>query len=239
MDKIYKDLKYSDSNECILDIYATDKSNKTIVYIHGGGLESSDKTSFHEIYEFGISVISINYRMYPSAKYPDFLEDSAIALKWVYDNSEKYKYGNDIYIFGSSAGAYIAMMLCFDNKWLAFNGLKSTDFAGFIYDSPQPTDHFNVLREKGIDIKKVIIDEYSPLFYVEEKVYPPMMIVTYQNDILGRLEQNKMASKLLEAYKIPHEFYVFEGCHCSGEILNENGDFLLNEPLLKFVFKKI
>jgi len=62
-----------------------------------------------------------------------------------------------------------------------------------------------------------------------------MILATYENDIFGRLEQNKMASKLLEAYKIPHEFFVLKGGHCSGENLNENGGFTLIEPLLSFI----
>ena len=38
----------------------------------------------------GIAVASADYRMYPSAKYPDFIEDAAEAVHWVSENIGRY-----------------------------------------------------------------------------------------------------------------------------------------------------
>jgi hypothetical protein len=48
----------------------------------------------------------------------------------------------------------------------------------------------NVLRERGIDSHRVIIDDSAPLYHIEpNKNYPPMLITVSDNDIPNRYEQ--------------------------------------------------
>ena len=74
-----------------LDIYLPDYDTfSVLLYFHGGGLKGGDKASASVVpfcqylAENGIAVVSANYRMYPDAKYPDFLEDAAEATGWVF-----------------------------------------------------------------------------------------------------------------------------------------------------------
>ena len=89
--------------EQYLDIYLPDKDAfKVFVYMHGGGLENGDKSSVSVVGEYvasqGIAFVSINYRMYPQAMYPQFICDSAEAVAWVYKNIEAYGKCEGIYI---------------------------------------------------------------------------------------------------------------------------------------------
>ena len=76
------------SNEKItaksLDIYLPDGTPRAaFLYIHGGGITTGDKSFSLEgefLSERGILTFSINYRMYPNAKFPDYLNDSAEAV---------------------------------------------------------------------------------------------------------------------------------------------------------------
>ena len=48
MKKLY-DIRYGEQKENLLDIYIPDKNNfKTVVWIHGGGLEEGDKNGIKE-----------------------------------------------------------------------------------------------------------------------------------------------------------------------------------------------
>ena len=93
---IYKHIMYSDvSDRCYLDVNIPDDRDEfyCFVYIHGGGLEAGGSWEpFHApLVKLGIAVVGIQYRMYPDgAKYPDYIIDSANAIKWTFDNIGKY-----------------------------------------------------------------------------------------------------------------------------------------------------
>ena len=117
-----------------------------------------------ELVKKGVAVVSANYRMYSEAKYPEFINDSAAAIAWTMKNIKEYGEPLSFFIGGSSAGGYLSEMLCFDKKYLAQYGIDSDLINGYIHDAGQPIVHFNVLRARGIDSRRVIIDEAAPIF---------------------------------------------------------------------------
>ena len=81
------------------------------VFFHGGGLEKGSKSGAYHFANYltdrGIAVVSANYRMYPNAKYPDFIEDAAEAVYWVSENINSYGKCEKMFVGGSSAGGSI------------------------------------------------------------------------------------------------------------------------------------
>ncbi len=232
------DVEYGKLPDQKLDIYLGN-NNKTIIYIHGGGLknQTKDKNGYLvALIEKGYSVISVEYRKYPNAKYPDFIEDCALAFSYIKNNAKKYGYSEDMYVTGHSAGAYIALMLLFDEKYLARYNLTCNDFKGYVIDSPQPTVHFNVLEERGIETNAVRIDEASPIYHLKKYAeFPKMLLITYENDMFGRKEQNLMFSKTMQSYEIPHEFMILSGRHCSAIYISENYPEITEIRLIKIL----
>jgi len=180
--KIIKDICYSDigHESQKLDIYLPDSNEFSVfIYFHGGGIESGDKADVPELINYlvskDIAVVSANYRMYPTAVFPEYLRDAAGAVAWVKNNIGEYGICDKIYVGGSSAGGYISMMLCFDKKYLLPYGINPAEISGYIHDAGQPTTHFNVLRERGLDSRRVIVDEAAPVYFVGlEKEYAPI-----------------------------------------------------------------
>ena len=191
-------IPYGESELQRLDLYLPDcDSFSLFVYFHGGGIETGDKAREAQIAaalcDMGVGMISANYRMYPEAKYPDFVEDAASAVAWAFEHISAYGACEKIYVGGSSAGGYLSMMLCFDKKWLAAHGLSPMQVAGFYHDAGQPTTHFNVLRERGIDTRRVIVDEAAPLYFVGlDEAYPPMRFALAEEDMQNRKEQTDL-----------------------------------------------
>ncbi|MEZ5649589.1 MAG: alpha/beta hydrolase [Burkholderiaceae bacterium] len=67
----------------------------------------------------GHVVVLPDYRIYPEVRYPEFLQDSARAVRWAAENA--YALGADpkrLVLAGHSAGAYNAAMLALDRRWL-------------------------------------------------------------------------------------------------------------------------
>lgn len=206
-----------------LDLYLPDApSFPAFLYFHGGGLEKGSKAAAGEFAQLvadrGIALISADYRMYPQAHYPDFIEDAAAAVKWAWDHLPEYGQCRGLYVGGSSAGGYLSMMLCFDPAYLGRHGLRPENIAGFLHDAGQPTCHFNVLRERGIDTRRVIVDEAAPLYHVgRAEKYPPMLFLVSDHDMQNRLEQTMLMLSTLKHFGFGEETAqcrVLHGTHC-------------------------
>lgn len=235
--KFIGDICYGKSKhpEQYLDIYLPDTDAfKVFVYMHGGGIENDDKSSAKIVGEYvasqGIAFVSINYRMYPQAMYPQFICDTAEAVAWVYKNIEEYGKCEGIYIGGSSAGGYLSMMLCFDNKYLAPYKIPEGVIKGYIHDAGQPTTHFNVLRERGIDTRRVIIDEAAPIYHIGKAVsYPPMMFIVSDNDMKNRYEQTQLVLSTLKHFEYDESkihYQLMHGTHCHYSKTEEFGKII-------------
>ena len=209
----------------VLDLYLPESDEFSVfVYFHGGGLEAGSKDTGEIMAEYlterNIALVSADYRMYPEAAFPDFLRDAAAAVSWTFKNIGSYGKCDKIYVGGSSAGGYISLMLCFDKKYLAPFKIKPMDIAGFIHDAGQPTAHFNVLRERGIDSRRVIVDETAPLYFVGvDEEYPKMHVIVSDNDMQNRLEQTMLLESTMKHFG--HEdkikVSVMHGTHCHYE----------------------
>lgn len=237
---------YCEEHNQHLDIYLPEcESFPVFVYFHGGGLEAGDKAHQSLLYRYltdhGVAVVAPNYRMYPAAHYPDFLVDSAKAVSWTFKNIGIYGNATEIYVGGSSAGGYISQMLCFDESWLSVHEIKPSDIAGYVHDAGQPTCHFNVLRERGIDSRRVVIDEASPLYYVDDRQSDsPMLIIVSDNDMENRYEQTMLLVSTLKHFGHTEnvKLKVMHGTHCAyiGAV-DENGDNVLGKLVLELIHK--
>lgn len=240
------DVCYSKETGQCLDIYLPEcETFPVMLYFHGGGLEAGDKSDaeFFAGYltSHGISLVSADYRMYPDAKYPDFLIDAADSAAWVFKNMGNYGNISGIYIGGSSAGGYISQMLCFDKTWLSAHYIDVMKISGFIHDAGQPTCHFNVLRERGMDSRRVIIDKSSPIYHIDgQGQCPPMLIIVSDNDMENRYEQTMLLISTLKhfGYSDKVKLKIMNGGHCAYVgAEDENGESVFGKIITEFIEK--
>lgn len=235
---IESDISYGLHEMQKLDYYrSADYANEPLfVFFHGGGLECGSRnlgssSPFGYLMERGISVVSADYRMYPDARFPDFIKDAALCVSWCRENL-KYR---SLFIGGQSAGGYISMMLAFDGRYLGEYSIDAYDgntVAGYYFDAGQPTVHYNVLRERGLDTRLIRVDEAAPVYFLEEfrgdRVLPQYEITVSDNDIPCRLEQNMMLRRTAIDLGCPVEnirITVMEGfTHCGyGGVIDPDG----------------
>ena len=246
--KLFTNIFYSEENGQCLDVYLPAcETFPVFVYFHGGGLEHGHKAKGIQLFvehltACGIAVVSADYRMYPAAKYPDFLVDAAQAVAWVFENMKKYGEVSGVYVGGSSAGGYISQMLCFDKRYLAKHSLSPMDIAGFIHDAGQPTCHFNVLRERGIDTRRVIVDESAPLYHIgTDENYPPMLVIVSDKDMENRYEQTMLLMSTLKHFGHTEdvELQVMNSTHCAYiDKTDENGTSIFGQLISRFILGK-
>jgi len=190
------------NERCILDLYYPKniKNFATIVWIHGGGLTSWQKEIPEELKNKGIAVVGINYRLYPKVKAPIYIEDTAAAVAWTFNNIQKYGGNNQlIFVSGHSAGGYLASMVGLDKKWLAVHNIDANAIAGLIPFSGHAITHFTVREERGISGTQPIIDDLAPLYHVRADA-PPLLLITGDRELelLGRYEENAYLMRMMK-----------------------------------------
>jgi dipeptidyl aminopeptidase/acylaminoacyl peptidase len=247
------DLAYSGDGNKIkkLDIFLPDDRGPwpLFIFFHGGALEEGNRKdgaskTLRNLAARGIAFASADYRMYPGASFPDYIHDAAEAVSFAIRYGEG-KLFDKIFIGGSSAGAYLSMMLCFNPAWLEKAGAAPEQVAGYVFDAGQPTVHFNILRERGLDTRRIVIDEAAPFYYLNEQfiaggLKPRLLFITASDDIPGRLEQNRLLIKTLEQFGYDMGlvgFRLMEGYQHTGytESLSPSGGLLYADMIEEFI----
>lgn len=114
-----------------LDVYGprgVKRDAPVAVFFYGGSWDSGRRQDYNwvgrALASRGFLTVLPDYRLYPEVRYPAFLEDGAQAAKWASDHA--HEFGGDpdrIVLVGHSAGAYNAVMLGLDGRYLRNAGL--------------------------------------------------------------------------------------------------------------------
>ena len=208
--KIKEDIPYRENTQaldeyqqerCLLDIhYPSSKGFATIIWFHGGGLTSGEKSFPKALQNKGHAIVAVNYRLSPKVKVTECLDDAAAAVAWVMKNIRGF--GGDrkrIFISGHSAGGYLTSMIGLDSSWLKRHQEDANDIAGLIPYSGHAITHFTVRKERGIAATRPIVDELAPLFHVRKDA-PPILLITgdREKELLGRYEENAYLFRMLK-----------------------------------------
>lgn len=228
-----------------LDLFLPDASGFPVfVYFHGGGLVAGGKSGERSMVEYltahGVAVVCADYRLFPQATYPDFLVDSAKAVAWTVKNIASYGGDGRVFVGGSSAGGYLSMMLCYDKHFLEDNGVTQDKISGYVHDAGQPTCHFNCLKARGIDPRRVIVDETAPLYHIgNEPEYRPALVIVSDNDMENRYEQTMLLLSTLKHFRYDTsrtKLVVMHGTHCAYvKAVDECGDSVFGKLVLDFI----
>jgi len=192
-----------------LDIYVPDgaRSAPVIFSIHGGALEAGDRSEERFVGErfagAGYVTVVISYRLSPDVSHPAHIQDVAAAFAWVTRNIAQN--GGDphrILVIGHSAGAYLAMLLASDPRWLSEHKLSPRDIAGVA-----PVSGFYWVEREGVAPdrpayvwgrdRKVWV-EASPAYYLRPDI-PPVLLLDTDGDEPWRQQQKADFAAALRA----------------------------------------
>lgn len=213
----------------LLDVYLPEgEAFDTLVFFHGGGLERGDRKRaerFLPLVDRGIAIVSAEYRMLPDAHFPDFLHDAAAAVAYTQKHMAQWGANGRLFVSGSSAGAWISMMLLLDPQYYAAAGADADAVTGYISNSAQQFAHFALLKDRGFDSRIERIDETAPISFVHEGLsIKPLLMIYYSGDMLCRPEENRLMYASMKRF-LPEpavlELRMIEGGHCKPDDNNE------------------
>jgi acetyl esterase/lipase len=117
---VERDLTYAtvDGEDLRLDIYRpAQPGTPVVVYAHGGGWSRGDKGEdglkrLAPLAAYGVTVVSVNYRLAPNAVFPQPLHDLKGAVRWLRAHGPSLGLSTArIGMWGASAGAYLGSLL--------------------------------------------------------------------------------------------------------------------------------
>ena len=233
----YLDIPYvqNATNMQLADIHLPDTDGfDTLIWLHGGGLETgcrqNDDYAIPTV-NAGYAFASVEYRMYPDAKFPDYLYDAANAIAFLAKKMKELGGSGKLYLMCESAGAYMTMMLLMDPQYFEKAGIDQTVIAGYISDSAQQFCHFRVLKEMGMDSRLERINERAPIYFIREGLkIQPLLLVYYENDMKCRPEETRLIyASFKQLMPEAHvEITELPGGHCSRPKAEDGSHMLLN-----------
>ena len=136
---VLRDEAYGSAARQRMDVYLpADKAPDApiAVFFYGGSWSSGERTDYKFVGEAlasrGIVTVIADYRLSPEVRYPVFLQDCALAVRWARDNAQRLGASpSRLFVSGHSAGAYNAAMLALDARWLTEVNMQPAELAGW------------------------------------------------------------------------------------------------------------
>lgn len=196
-----------------------------IVFLHGGGLTSGDKSNepfaqiARNLVNNGIGCAMVNYRLAPKNKWPTMIRDAASAFAWVRHNIGIR--GGDstrIFIGGHSSGGYLSALLATDKKYMKKNKLTLSDIAGCIEISGMLNSSYHINGYSDEQLKNLwdnakVVNAYESYFsdwldyrdadpyYHLNKMMAPFIVLFGEDEEYVKLLDNQAKKFQLKALK--------------------------------------
>lgn len=203
-----RNLDYGREPRQQLDVYMPERVQPggapVIVFWHGGGWTDGDKDLYRfvgaALAEAGFVAVLPNYRLYPQSKFPAFVEDGALALRWVRENAARH--GGDpgrLFVAGHSAGAHEAALLAYDPRWLAAVGGDPGWIRGVIALSGP-----HALEADTADLRPIFAPpfgpaDWKPVAHASARSPPTLLLHGASDDIVDIRHSEALASALRAA----------------------------------------
>lgn len=133
-------LAYGEFARQRLDVYMPSHGQAgapLVVFFYGGAWRDGARGDYLFVGEAlaasGCVAVIADYRLYPEVRFPAFVDDAALAVRWARDHAAEH--GADprrLVLMGHSAGAHIALLLATDPHYLAAAGISVRELAGVI-----------------------------------------------------------------------------------------------------------
>ena len=219
------DISYGADPRQKLDIYAPRDvavGAPVVVFFYGGNWRMGERADYAFVGEAlasrGILAVIADYRLYPDASYPGFLEDSAAAVAWTARKVRNYG-GNPerLFVMGHSAGAYNAAMVALDARWLGAQGMKPSALRGWI----GLAGPYNFLPIENPDVKPVFHfpdtpPSSQPINHVSADAPPALLIASEKDDLVNPVRNTgHLARRLHEAGVGVDTFYYDRTGHAT------------------------
>lgn len=205
--RVAHDIAYGPHRRQKLDIYAPvdgggSAPRPLLVFIYGGSWNSGDKADYafaaKAYAEQGFIVVLPDYRLVPEVRYPEFVEDAALAVAEAVEIGARYGANPEqLVLAGHSAGGHSALMLALDPQWLNKVGIGKDAVKGVAAISA-PTDFLPMTNPAAIAALGHIepAELTQPIHFVRADA-PPIWLGTGGDDETVKPRNSKVLAEAI------------------------------------------
>jgi len=208
-----------------MDVYFPESGGPwpAVVYVHGGGWTSGDKSNTVDFARGmtarGYFVASINYRLFPEARYPAMIQDVKCAIRSLRANAGEYNLDpNRIAAAGASAGGHLVSMLGtsdLNGEWDVGEYLdQSSRVQAVVAIAPVtdmtlsfPNADIESIRQVGFGEDNIV--QASPITHVTADD-PPFLLIHGNLDELVPYEQSQLMYERLVQTNVPAQLVTVQ-----------------------------
>ena len=208
-----------------------------VIFFYGGGWVDGDRGDYafagRAFAAQGFVAVVADYRLVPQGRFPAFVEDGALAVKWARDNAARL--GGDparIALSGHSAGSYIAAMLALDTRFLTNIGVDPAIVRGAALLSG-PYDFFPFTEQRGRDAlgRWPRPEETQPISFARAGA-PPMLLMHGTADTIVQPRNSEALAAKLAALGALVELKLYSGKSHTDTIKSLSPAFRGSTPAL-------
>ncbi|HKS55907.1 MAG TPA: alpha/beta hydrolase [Steroidobacteraceae bacterium] len=202
-----------------LDIYMPKdaRDRPVVVFFYGGSWTAGSRGLYRfvgaALAERGFVTVVPDYRLYPQAKFPVFVDDGALALAWVQKHAQEF--GGDphrIVLMGHSAGGHEAAFLAYDRALLEKAGAHPEWIVGLVGLSGP------YALEPNSDILNTIFAspyteaDWQPVRFVTPQSPPTLLVHGTADDVVSIKHAEKLRDVLQANHvRVETQFYPGKG----------------------------
>ncbi len=199
--------RYGEHPEQKLRVYrdpAARGPQPVLIFYHGGAWAHGDPDDYgfvaRNLVPEGYVVVLGGYRMNGPGRYPAMLEDTAAVAGWVHEDIARY--GGDpsrMVLSGHSAGAYNAVQVALEQRWLEEAGVPGDAVRGVVgLAGPYDFYPFDTDRSRAAFASVGAGPESQPVNQARAGA-PPMLLVHGEEDTVVKPRNSRALEAALDA----------------------------------------
>ncbi len=249
-------VQWGNKNQYFLHYSSPSPKNDTLViYIHGGGWNNGSPADFHFIGQRialeGFDCILPGYRKSPKYHYDEIVDDVFKGYleikKYIAGSKRTY---SKIIVMGSSAGAHLGALLCFDTERQKKIGIDANEFSGLIslggplcFDYQQ-TGTLNILMKDLFASKdRAVWKRGEPISKLTTNTNTRLLLIQSRHDGLIGYEQAEAFYKQAiglgmqaEIYDVPEKKNT-HSAYSAGIFLKERIESPTRDKVFEWILK--
>lgn len=185
-----------------------------VVFFYGGGWTDGDRSDFHFVLDAytqaGWAVALPDYRLYPEVRFPEFVDDGARAVAWLMQHGSAHGLRTDpMVVAGHSAGAHIAAMLTYDERFLARHQVSGDPIGAFVGLSG-PYDFLPLSSEllRAIFAPASQYPASQPVNFVDGGEAPALLIHGDDDSVAWPRNSRRLAARIREHGGVVETHYL-------------------------------
>ena len=203
------DQRYGPDVRNVMDVYRPEgsKQNATapmLLFIHGGSWTNGSKNDYRFVGESfaraGYVTAVMNYRLAPVHRYPAYIQDAAQALKYLREHAAELG-GNPgaLYVMGHSAGAFNAVEMVDNARWLTEVGVPISAVKAVVGVAGPYSYDYRPLSSANAFPEGSNPADIMPSYHVRKDAPPHLLLVAGDDQVVEPPNSLKMEAALQAA----------------------------------------